>query len=230
MPQRLHIALFDLDHTLLPIDSDYTWTTYTNAMGWTRPEEVEQQNEVFFAQYKAGTLDMNDYVRFVTQPVRDFSPQQLQATLQRYVQEYIVPHIRPEALELLAQHRAAGETLVMTTATNRLIGGAVGQHLGFAGDHILSTELQFRDDGRITGDVAGEPNLREGKVHNFGHWLAARGLGYADVHITFYSDSMNDLPLLEKADVPVATNPDDALRAVAQQRGWRVLDLFETIA
>ncbi len=225
-PQR--IALFDLDHTLLPIDSDFTWTRFTNAMGWTQPEAVEKQNEIFYADYRAGKLDMHAYVHFVTRTLHGLSPQQLQAVQQQYVREYIQPHILEPALALLQQHRQAGDIMVMTTATNRFIASGVGRQLGFAQDHILATELQYTADGRITGAIAGQPNLREGKVHNFGLWLAARNLHWNDVHLAFYSDSVNDLPLLEKAHEPVATNPDARLRQLAQERNWRILDLFPT--
>lgn len=222
------IALFDLDHTLLPIDSDFTWASFTNAVGWTRPEDVQQQNERFYADYQRGCLDMGQYIRFVTQAIQGLPAQQLAEVQQRYVHEFIQPHILPPALDLLQQHRQAGDTVVLTTATNRFIADAVGAQLGFAADHILATELQYTADGRITGQMLGQANLREGKVHNLARWLAARGQQWGDVHITFYSDSTNDLPLLEQAQVPVATNPDARLRTIAHERGWRILDLFPT--
>lgn len=228
MSQHARIALFDLDHTLLPIDSDFTWTLFTNATGLTRPEDVQRQNERFYADYRQGCLDMGQYIRFVTQAIAGMPAQQLREVQQQYVREFIQPHILPPALDLLQEHRQAGDTLVLTTATNRFIAEAVGAQLGFAADHILATELRYTPEGSISGEMLGEANLREGKVRNFARWLAARGLGWNDVRFTFYSDSPNDLPLLEKAQVPVATNPDPALRALAQERGWRILDLFPT--
>ena len=228
MSQHARIALFDLDHTLLPIDSDFTWTLFTNATGLTRPEDVQRQNERFYADYRQGCLDMGQYIRFVTQAIAGMPVQQLREVQQQYVREFIQPHILPPALDLLQEHRQAGDTLVLTTATNRFIAEAVGAQLGFAADHILATELHYTPEGSISGEMLGEANLREGKVRNFARWLAARGLGWNDVRFTFYSDSPNDLPLLEKAQVPVATNPDPALRALAQERGWRILDLFPT--
>lgn len=228
MSQHARIALFDLDHTLLPIDSDFTWTLFTNATGLTRPEDVQRQNERFYADYRQGCLDMGQYIRFVTQAIAGMPAQQLREVQQQYVREFIQPHILPPALDLLQEHRQAGDTLVLTTATNRFIADAVGAQLGFAADHILATELHYTPEGSISGEMLGEANLREGKVRNFARWLAARGLGWSDVRFTFYSDSPNDLPLLEKAQVPVATNPDPALRALAQERGWRILDLFPT--
>ena len=224
-----HIALFDLDHTLLPIDSDFTWTTFTNAMGWTDAEQSRIANEAFYQQYKAGRLDMAEYVRFVTRAMRPFTPEQLLAAQEQYGREYIAPHIRQPALDLLAQHRAAGHTLVLTTATVCYIARPIGQQLGFADEHIITTQLHYTEQGCITGESVGQFNLREGKVHNCERWLQARGWDWGDVHITFYSDSINDLPLLEKANTPVATNPDDQLRQIATERNWHIMDLFQKI-
>ena len=224
-----HIALFDLDHTLLPIDSDFTWTTFTNAMGWTDAEQSRIANEAFYQQYKAGRLDMAEYVRFVTRAMRPFTPEQLLAAQEQYGREYIAPHIRQPALDLLAQHRAAGHTLVLTTATVCYIARPIGPQLGFADEHIITTQLHYTEQGCITGESVGQFNLREGKVHNFERWLQARGWDWGDVHITFYSDSINDLPLLEKANTPVATNPDDQLRQIATERNWHIMDLFQKI-
>ena len=224
-----HIALFDLDHTLLPIDSDFTWTTFTNAMGWTDAEQSRIANEAFYQQYKAGRLDMAEYVRFVTRAMRPFTPEQLLAAQEQYGREYIAPHIRQPALDLLAQHRAAGHTLVLTTATVCYIARPIGQQLGFADEHIITTQLHYTEQGCITGESVGQFNLREGKVHNFERWLQARGWDWGDVHITFYYDSINDLPLLEKANTPVATNPDDQLRQIATERNWHIMDLFQKI-
>ena len=225
----VHIALFDLDHTLLPIDSDFTWTTFTNAMGWTDAEQSRIANEAFYQQYKAGRLDMAEYVRFVTRAMRPFTPEQLLAAQEQYGREYIAPHIRQPALDLLAQHRAAGHTLVLTTATVCYIARPIGQQLGFADEHIITTQLHYTEQGCITGESVGQFNMREGKVHNFERWLQARGWDWGDVHITFYSDSINDLPLLEKANTPVATNPDDQLRQIATERNWHIMDLFQKI-
>ena len=213
----MNIALFDLDHTLLPIDSDFTWALFTNAIGWTDADESLKQNDIFYQQYVAGTLDM-----------REHTPEEAHAAHDRYLREYIEPQVRPEALELLRGHQEAGDTLVMITATNRFIAGPIGERLGFADENIIATELERGADGWITGNIDGVANLREGKVHNLQQWLAVRGLDWEKVHITFYSDSYNDVPLMEKSAVPVATNPDERLRALAQERGWRILDLFPT--
>ena len=224
----MNIALFDLDHTLLPIDSDFTWALFTNAIGWTDADESLKQNDIFYQQYVDGVLDMNEYVRFVTRAIREHAPEEAHAAHDRYLREYIEPQVRPEALELLRGHQEAGDTLVMITATNRFIAGPIGERLGFADENIIATELERGADGWITGNIDGVANLCEGKVHNLQQWLAARELDWEKVHITFYSDSYNDVPLMEKSAVPVATNPDERLRALAQERGWRILDLFPT--
>ena len=222
----MNIALFDLDHTLLPIDSDFMWAHFTNAIGWTDAEESLRQNDVFYEQYEQGVLDMNEYVRFVTRAIREHTPDESHAAHARYLAEYVQPAIRQPALDLLQQHRDAGDTLVLITATNRFIAGSIGTLLGFEDENIIATELERGPDGWFTGNVEGMANLREGKVHNMTQWLARRKLDWSDTYISFYSDSINDAPLMERADVPVATNPDERLRALAQARGWRILDLF----
>jgi len=222
------LALFDLDHTLLPIDSDYSWGQFTAARGWTDPVEFTRQNDAFYAQYKAGTLDIFAYARFATAAlVRQGEAQSLAAHAE-YMRTIVQPAIQPQALELVQQHKDAGATVIVVTATNEFVTRPIAAALG--ADELMAVDLE-RDttpggSGWFTGEVRGIPSFRQGKVLRVEAWLAARGLGWGDVHSTFYSDSINDLPLLEKANVPVATNPDDPLRAIAQARGWRILELF----
>ena len=218
------IALFDLDHTLLPIDSDYAWGVFTQEIGWTDPVTFQQRNDEFYEHYKAGTLDIHDYVRFATEAVRLRGPLQVEAAHARFMQTVILPEIREEALALVREHRAAGDQLVIVTATNEFVTRPIAHALGV--DELIAVELERGADGWITGEIRGTPSAREGKVARVAQWLAARSLTWGDVETTFYSDSFNDLPLLEAANHPVATNPDDRLRAVATQRGWRILDLF----
>ncbi|MEI7515409.1 MAG: HAD family hydrolase [Betaproteobacteria bacterium] len=222
------LALFDLDHTLLPIDSDYTWGQFTAARGWTEPVEFTRQNDAFYAQYKAGTLDIYAYARFATAAlVRQGEALSLAAHAD-YMRTVVQPALTPQALQLVQQHKDAGATVIVVTATNEFVTRPIAK--AFGADELMAVDL-VRDmspggSGWFTGEVRGIPSFREGKVLRVEAWLAARGLGWADVHSTFYSDSINDLPLLEKANVPVATNPDDPLRAIAQARGWRILELF----
>lgn len=219
------LALFDLDHTLLPLDSDHGWGEFTMQIGWCDRAEFGRRNDAFFQDYLAGRLDIHDYVRFATEAVVQRGPQAAAAAHQRFMDEIIRPAIRPEAIELVRRHQQAGDVVVITSATNEFVTRPIAQAFGV--DELIATELARGPDGWLTGDVAGQPNMREGKVARLAAWLAARGWDWSDVEATFYSDSMNDLPLLEKVQHPVATNPDERLRALAQERGWPVLDLFK---
>lgn len=228
--KTLHVkklTLFDLDHTLLPIDSDYSWGVFTTTIGWVERAQFAQQNEKFYAQYQAGTLDIHEYVRFATAAIKQQGEQSFTAAHHQFMRDVVRPAITAPALALIGQHAQAGDTLLIVTATNELITRPIADALEVP--ELIAVELQ-RDDtpgGWITGGIKGVPSMREGKVTRVEAWLLARGLGWADVHSTFYSDSINDLPLLERVTQPVATNPDDRLRAIAQARGWRILDLFE---
>jgi HAD superfamily hydrolase (TIGR01490 family) len=216
--------LFDLDHTLLPIDSDYAWGVFTQDIGWTDPVVFKEKNDAFYEHYKAGTLDVHDYVRFATEAVRMRGREQAEAAHARFMQAVIQPAIRAEALTLVRQHQAAGEQVVIVTATNEFVTRPIADALGV--QELIAVRLATGADGWITGEIDGVPSMREGKVTRVADWLGSQGLGWGSVETTFYSDSMNDLPLLERVQHPVATNPDARLRAVAQQRGWRILDLF----
>ncbi|KQO24630.1 phosphoserine phosphatase [Acidovorax sp. Leaf76] len=223
----LRLALFDLDHTLLPLDSDYEWGEFTIRIGWNDPVEFARRNGEFYAHYQAGTLNVHDYVRFATEAVRLRGPEASAAAHAQFMREVIGPAIQPQARDLIRQHQAAGDTVLIVTATNEFVTRPIAHALGVADDALLAVQLA-RDplSGWYTGEIDGVPTMREGKVRRMEEWLAARQLGWADVDSTFYSDSMNDVPLLEKVNRPVATNPDPRLRALAQERGWRILDLF----
>ena len=223
----MKLALFDLDQTLLPLDSDQSWGEFTLQLGWVDEASFRQRNNAFYADYNAGCLDIHEYVRFATRSMRERSMEEAQAAHQLFMQKIIQPAIKPAALELVAQHRAKGETLVMVTATNEFVASPVARLFG--PDLVMTVELQ-RDaaTGWFKGLVHGVPSFREGKVQRIESWLAQQGLAWGDVDSSFYSDSINDLPLLERVNNPVATNPDDTLRAIAQNRGWRILDLFGT--
>lgn len=220
----MKLALFDLDHTLLPIDSDYSWGQFTTRIGWTDPVEFTRRNDEFFAHYQAGTLDVHDYVRFAIEAVRRHSPAEAAEAHARFMAEVIRPNLQPQALELVQRHRDAGEQVVIITATNEFVTRPIAQAFGVT--ELIAIELERDPDGWYSGEIRGIPSFREGKVARLQQWLAARGLDWDDCDMTFYSDSTNDLPLLERAHHPVATNPGSALREIAQQRGWRILDLF----
>lgn len=220
----MKLALFDLDHTLLPIDSDYSWGEFTITLGWTDAGSFKQRNDEFYAHYQAGTLDIHDYVRFATQAVRLQGAQAAAQAHERYMREVITPNIRPAALDLVRKHQAAGDTVMIVTATNEFVTRPIAQAFGVS--ELIAVELERDASGWITGEIKGTPSFREGKVQRVQQWLAHRGLGWSDVDMHFYSDSPNDLPLLERAQHPVATNPDERLRQLAQTRGWPILDLF----
>lgn len=220
----MKLTLFDLDHTLLPIDSDYEWGEFTQAIGWTDPVEFKRRNDEYFQHYLAGTLNVHDYVRFAVEALRLRGEAQYREAHGRFMREVIQPALKPTALELVRRHQDAGEQVLIVTATNELVTRPIATAFGI--DELIAVELERGADGWITGEIAGVPSMREGKVVRVQQWLAARGLDWLDVETTFYSDSTNDLPLLEKVDHPVATNPGATLRTVALERGWRVLDLF----
>lgn len=219
------LALFDLDHTLLPIDSDYSWGVFTTHIGWTDPVLFARKNDEFFTHYKAGTLDIHDYVRFAVAAVQRHGEAKARAAHAQFMREVVEPALSPAALALVQEHQEAGDQVVIITATNEFVTRPIAQRFGVS--ELIAVELERGADGWINGEISGVPSAREGKVTRMEQWLAARQLAWADVDSTFYTDSINDLALLECVNHPVATNPDDRLRAVAQQRGWRILDLFD---
>lgn len=219
------VALFDLDHTLLPIDSDYSWGEFTQQIGWTDPVVFKRRNDEFYAHYVAGTLDVHDYVRFAVEALRERGDAAYREAHARFMRDWIEPNLHEAALELVRGHQRRGDMVAIVTATNELVTRPIAQAFGVG--ELIAVELERDAAGWITGEIAGVPSMREGKVVRVTQWLRQRGLDWLDVETTFYSDSMNDVPLLERVDHPVATNPDARLRALALERGWRILDLFE---
>jgi HAD superfamily hydrolase (TIGR01490 family) len=222
----MKLALFDLDHTLLPLDSDQSWGEFTLALGWVDPATFQARNNAFYADYQAGCLDIHDYVRFSTAAIREQGAAAAAEAHALFMERVIRPALLPPALDLVATHRNRGERLVMVTATNEFITRPIAQAFGM--EVLLAVELVRDETGFFTGDIAGVPTLREGKVTRVQQWLEAQGLSLQDVEATFYSDSMNDLPLLEQVQHPVVTNGSPALKQIALARGWRILDLYET--
>ncbi|MES2976953.1 MAG: HAD family hydrolase [Pseudomonadota bacterium] len=218
------LALFDLDHTLIPIDSDYEWGEFTISLGWCDATDFKRRNAEFFEQYRAGTLDIHDYVRFATQAIREQGPEKSALAHADFMRNVVKPAVVPKALELVQQHREAGDELVIVTATNEFVTRPIAEAFGVA--ELIAVQLARNARGELTGEIDGTPSAREGKVTRMEQWLAARKLGWQDVETFFYTDSINDIALLEKVTHPVATNPDAALRRVATERGWRILELF----
>jgi len=223
LPQKL--TLFDLDYTLLPIDSDYEWGVFTTQLGWNDAADFTRRNDAFYAQYKAGTLNIQEYVRFATAAICRQGAIRSEAAHAEFMRAIVQKAIQPQALELVRGHQRAGDLVLIVTATNEFVTRPIAQAFGVP-DLIAINLVRDPATSWFNGQIDGTPSFREGKVARVQQWLAQRGLHWDTLETTFYSDSPNDLPLLEQATHPVATNPDDALRAVATRRGWRILELF----
>ena len=222
------LALFDLDHTLLPCDSDYEWGQFLARIGVVDSEYYSRQNERFYQDYKEGKLDIHEFLRFALKPLSEHSRAQLKEWHDAFMKEVINGQLRQKALDLVKRHQDAGDLCCVITATNSFVTRPIVESFGI--EHLIATEPATKDNqplANYTGEVRGIPNFREGKIQNLHDWLASQKLSL-DVlpYSYFYSDSMNDLPLLEKVSHPVATNPDDRLRNEAKQRNWPILELF----
>lgn len=214
------IAIFDLDNTLLAGDSDYLWGRFLVEKGAVDGPYYERENERFYQLYKEGQLDIHEFLRFSLAPLRNHPKHKLEAWRSEFLQTRIDPLISEQARQLVDKHRQAGDSLMIITATNAFVTRPIADRFGI--DILIATEPETLD-GQYTGGVAGEPSYREGKVLRLEAWLAEHD---ADLQGSwFYSDSLNDLPLLERVDNPVAVDPDETLRRVALQRQWPILQL-----
>ena len=217
----MNLALFDLDNTLLAGDSDFEWAQFLIEQGVLDREVYEARNQEFYDQYKAGTLDIHEFLDFQLKPLARHPREVLDAWHAEFMRRKIMPIIRESARELVARHR--NDTRVLITATNSFVTAPIAREFGI--ETLIATEPEQRE-GRFTGGVSGIACFRDGKVRRLEQWLAERGRSLASFERSwFYSDSLNDLPLLERVTDPVAVDPDDTLRAHAQQRGWPVLAL-----
>ncbi len=222
----MNLCLFDLDDTLIPLDSDHAWGEFVIQLGWVDEAAFRRRNDEFFESYKAGRLDVHAYIAFATEPLRTRSAEETAAANQRFMREVIAPQVRPEAVQLVREHFAQGDLVALVTATNEFVTAPIAEAFGIA--DLIAVRLERDPRGTITGRIAGVPSYREGKVTRVEQWLGERGTGWADYErISVYSDSVNDLPLLERATHPVATNPSPPLAAIARERGWRILNLFK---
>lgn len=214
------LAIFDLDNTLLNGDSDHAWGQFLIDAGVVDGERYRQRNDRFYHDYEAGRLDIEEYLTFALEPLASQAPTTLWQLRQRFMQERVEPMIEAAAEALIARHRERDETLLIITATNRFVTDPIAERLGIA--HLIATEPETMGDA-FTGRVSGTPCFRDGKITRLEEWLLNRSETLDGAH--FYSDSRNDLPLLETVPNPVATNPDPALRDIAHHRGWPILDL-----
>ncbi|HEX2540624.1 MAG TPA: HAD family hydrolase [Caldimonas sp.] len=226
MKEGAGLALFDLDHTLLPIDSDHAWGEFMVSLGWVDGGSFRAGNDAFYADYLAGRLDIGAYIAFAVEPLRRQSSEALAAAQRRFMAEVIGPNLRPSAHALVRAHRERGDRLALVTSTNDFVTAPIAA--AFSIDSLIATRLERDLDGRPTGRIDGIPAFREGKPLRIRQWLAESGSAWPDFErISVYSDSPNDLPILERATDPVATNPSPELEAIARARGWRILNLFE---
>jgi HAD superfamily hydrolase (TIGR01490 family) len=219
----MRLALFDLDNTLLAGDSDYEWGQFLVDRGVLDRGEYEAQNRAYYEQYVAGTLDIHEFLGFALRPLAAHEP----ADLERWHGEFMAARIRPmiggAARALVRSHLQAGDLCAIITATNSFVTRPIAREFGI--EHLIATEPESRG-GRFTGRVAGIPCFREGKIRRLDEWLGGRGRRLADfAESTLYSDSHNDLPLLERVSRPVAVDPDEKLAARAKERGWAVISL-----
>ncbi len=222
--ERPGLALFDLDHTLLPVDSDFEWGHFLAEKGVVDAAWFARRNEEFYEQYKAGTLDMDAFLAFSLAPLAAHDRATLDGWHRTFMRDVIEPHVDRRALDLVASHRDAGDVCAVVTATNAFVTAPIARRLGV--DHLIAT-IPEQVDGRFTGGVRGLPCFREGKVTRATDWLESLGASWDGfARSTFYSDSRNDIALLEHVTDPVATNADATLAAHATARGWRHLSLF----
>ncbi|HUQ25128.1 MAG TPA: HAD family hydrolase [Burkholderiales bacterium] len=219
----MRLALFDLDNTLLAGDSDYEWGQFLVDRGVLDRESYEEQNRAYYDQYVAGTLDIHEFLGFALRPLAAHTRAELDRWHAEFMAARIVPMIAPGARALVRRHRDAGDLCAIITATNSFVTAPIAREFGVP--HLIATEPEAQD-GRFTGRVAGIPCFREGKVRRLDEWLAGLGRRLADYEeSSFYSDSHNDLALLERVTRPVAVDPDEQLAAQARGRGWAMLSL-----
>ena len=219
----MNLALFDLDNTLLNGDSDFEWSQFLVRIGVLDRELFEAKNLAFYEQYKAGTLDIYAFLDFQLKPLSRHARKTLDEWHQQFMHETVLPMITQAARDLVRQHQEAGDVCVIITATNSFVTAPIAREFGV--ENLIATEPEHKD-GEFTGRVADVPCFREGKISRLENWLAQHGWNWNSFDCTtFYSDSLNDLPLLVKVKNPVAVNPDDTLRQHAERHGWPVMSL-----
>jgi len=215
----MNLAIFDLDNTLIAGDSDYLWGEFLVEQGVVEPAYFAE-NDRFYQEYKAGRLDIGEFLRFALKPLSEHALEVLQAWREQFIAEKIRPILLPAAQDLIERHRAGGDLPLVITATNRFVTEPIVGLYGI--EHLIAT-LPELADGRYTGDFVGEPCFREGKVKRLEAWLQEHQCGLEGSW--FYSDSHNDIPLLSVVSNPVAVDPDETLAAYAQEQGWPVISL-----
>lgn len=222
----MNLALFDLDHTLIPIDSDYEWGQFLVRIGAVDPVAFAKRNADFFAQYQAGTLDPVEYLEFALGTLAQYPRKQLDEWHHQFMHEVIRPAIHPVATDLVKKHQDANDLVAIITATNKFVTAPIAEAFGVK--NLIAAEPEESEHGEITGRLRGIPTSGPGKVIHTNEWLAAQGKALGSFGRSyFYSDSQNDIPLLSVVTHPVATNPNALLKAHAHAQGWPILTLFD---
>lgn len=222
----MDLTLFDLDGTLIPGDSDHAFGAHMVDIGWADGAVWAARNDAFYAQYQRGDLDLDEYIDFATSVWRARPLDEALAARADFMARKVAPMMRDNARALVRRHLEAGDLVVVVTATNEFVTAPIAQAFGV--EHLIAVRLERDADGRHTGRIDGVPSFQAGKIVRVRDWLAARGQRWEDFErVHFYSDSMNDLPLLEQVSHPVPTNPSAALETLARERGWPILKLFE---
>jgi len=221
----MNLALFDLDNTLLSGDSDFEWAQFLISKGVVDRELQEARNIQFYEQYKAGTLDIYEFLIFQLAPLTRHSRAELDAWHREYMAKHIRPIIGEKARQLVQQHLANGDLCAIVTATNSFVTGPIARELGIP--HLIGTIAAVNpENGAFSGGPRGTPAFREGKIERVEAWLEALGLCWSSFDDSyFYSDSHNDLPLMGKVKTPVAVDPDDKLRQQSSEMGWKIITL-----
>ena len=218
------LALFDLDHTLLDVDSDYLWGEYIVKHNLVDEAQYRTANQKFYQDYIEGTLDATEYNEFVAQFLSSLPMDRLHALREDYIKYEIEPHMRPKAIAVLREHIELGHDVVIISATNDFVVSAIAERFGIDEANVLSTPLEIKNE-RYTGKLTDKPNFKEGKIYHLNKWLDKQQTAGMIFEKTYaYSDSKNDIPLLEWADVAICVSPDDALHAHALAHRWAVED------
>lgn len=217
----MNLAIFDLDHTLINVDSDQEWVQYLVSREILDTSALAVRSQ-YYQEYVDGTLDIDAFLAFQLAPLAKFSPSELAAMHREFMDEIILPAITPMARELVQAHRDAGDQLLMISATNEFIITPIAHEFGIM--NVIGISLETDEHGRYTGRYVGTPSFQSGKVVRLEQWLLEQKYHKSDFEkIYFYSDSKNDLPLLNSVTDPVAVNPDETLLEIAQQKGWPIL-------
>ncbi|GHC30162.1 hypothetical protein GCM10010082_25230 [Kushneria pakistanensis] len=214
------LAIFDLDNTLLGGDSDHAWNDFLVERGIVDRDHFRRENDRFHRAYEAGTLDIHEYLAFALAPLTRHTMAELDDLHRHFMAERIEPIILAQGEALLETHRARGDQILIITATNRFVTAPIAQRLGV--EHLIAVEPEMVEN-RYTGRVTGTPSFREGKITRLEHWLDEHDISLEGAF--FYSDSQNDLPLLERIDNPVAVDPDPILADIARKRSWQIMTL-----